>query len=369
VEDLVTMESPGSGRLRDGYRGARVLVTGHTGFKGAWLCEWLLGLGAEVHGLALAPDTTPDLFDRLALSSRLHHRLADVRDLPAVRAIVNEVRPDFVFHLAAQALVRRGYVEPVETFGSNVMGTVHILEALRNADHPCVAICVTTDKVYENRESQRAYHEADPLGGREPYGASKAAAEMVISAYRHSFGAGKLRVASARAGNVLGGGDWAEHRIVPDCIRALEAGEAIRVRHPGSTRPWQHVMEPLSGYLWLALRLREDPSLADAFNFGPNQEADRTVRALVEEILRHFPGSWVDASDPTAPHEASLLDLSIERALERLGWRPVWDFARTVAETVQWYRTATSADSQTETRRQIECYCSDAKTLGLPWAA
>ncbi len=362
------MDASGPNRLANGYHGARVLVTGHTGFKGAWLCEWLLDLGADVHGLALAPDTSPALFDRLGLSTRMHHRAADVRDASFVREFVEEVRPEIVFHLAAQALVGRGYAEPVETFATNIMGTVHVLEALRRMDRDCVAVCVTTDKCYENREWLHAYRESDALGGHDPYSASKAGAEIAISGYRHSFGAEHLRIASARAGNVVGGGDWAASRIVPDCIRSLESGAPIRVRHPESTRPWQHVLEPLSGYLWLALRLREDPTLAEAFNFGPGPESNRSVRRLVEEMLRHFPGTWTDASDPKAPHEATLLNLSAEKAFHLLGWRPVWNFERTIAETARWYRDANAADSQTETRRQIECYCQDALALGLHWA-
>ncbi len=349
-----------------------MLVTGHTGFKGAWLCEWLLALGADVHGLALAPDSNPALFDRLGLASRMHHRLADVRDLMAVQNIVNEVRPDFVFHLAAQALVRQSYREPVETFDTNLMGTVHLLEALRQSGAPVTAVCVTTDKCYENCAEQRAFRESDPLGGHDPYSASKAAGEIAIAAYRDSFFSAPdspVRVASARAGNVIGGGDWAEDRIVPDCMRALAAGLPIAVRNPSATRPWQHVLEPLSGYLWLAARLREERSLAGAYNFGPTPESNQTVRVLVEEILRHRPGAWCDASEPGAVYEAKFLSLDIGKAAQLLQWHPVWDFARGVAETTRWYADASVENAVLLTTDQIRSYTRDARAAGREWAA
>jgi CDP-glucose 4,6-dehydratase len=356
------------------YRGARVLVTGHTGFKGSWLCEWLLQLGADVHGLALAPDTVPALFDWLGLASRMHHQLGDVRESPASDAIVGAIRaakPDFVFHLAAQSLVRRSYSIPVETFATNVLGTVNVLEALRLTGQPATVVCVTTDKCYENNDQPRAFRESDPLGGHDPYSASKAAAEIAIGAYRRSFfGApdSAIRVASARAGNVMGGGDWAADRLVPDCMRAIAAGQTIAVRHPKATRPWQHVLEPLSGYLWLAARLQADRTLAEAFNFGPRPEAHQTVRALVEEILLRRPGEWRDDSRPDAVHEAGCLSLSIDKAAERLNWRPVWDFTRSVAETTRWYAEATAANAVALTGAQIQSYTRDAVAAGQRWA-
>lgn len=364
-----------SGELFQGvYRGARVLVTGHTGFKGAWLCQWLLGLGAEVHGFALAPDTSPSLFDQLRVGDRMVHRLGDVRDSPGsgpLNESVRVARPDFVFHLAAQSLVRRGYSQPVETFATNVLGTVHVLEALRAAGVQSTVIAVITDKCYENHDEDRPFVESDPLGGHDPYSASKAAAELALSAYRDSFFSGPdsiIRLASARAGNVIGGGDWAADRIVPDCMRALAAGESIVVRNPNATRPWQHVLEPLSGYLWLAARLRADRSLAEAFNFGPAPESAQTVRALVEEILRHRRGAWREGSDATAPREAHYLSLSIDKAAARLCWRPVWDFTRTVAETSRWYEAAAGANVVAMTDAQIESYGRDAAAAGVAWA-
>jgi CDP-glucose 4,6-dehydratase len=357
------------------FRGARVFVTGHTGFKGAWLCEWLLQLGAEVHGLALAPDTEPALFDQLGLAGRMRHRLGDIREVAATGALAEAVRgakPDFVFHLAAQSLVRRGYATPAETFETNVMGTVNVLELLRRAGWAATVVCVTSDKCYENHEPSQAFRESDPLGGHDPYSASKAAAEIALAAYRSSFfnaPDSPVRVASARAGNVIGGGDWAADRIVPDCMRALAAGQTLDVRHPAATRPWQHVLEPLSGYLWLAARLRADGAFAEAFNFGPAPEANRTVRALVEEILRHRPGAWRDASDEGAVREASYLSLATAKAAERLNWRPVWDFARSVAETTRWYAEATAANARALTYAQIQSYTRDAIAAGRAWAA
>lgn len=362
------------------YKGKRVLVTGHTGFKGAWLAEWLLGLGAKVTGLALPPATEPALFDQLGLAGRLDHRIGDIRDLATVRAVVAECQPDYVFHLAAQALVRLSYEQPVETYATNVMGTAHVLEALRLAKKPCTVIAITTDKCYENREWVHSYREEDPMGGYDPYSSSKGAAELVINAYRRSFfSAGAtgpaIRLASARAGNVIGGGDWATDRIVPDCIRALQQGQAIPVRNKVATRPWQHVLEPLSGYLWLGAQLGvaapgTATPLASAFNFGPALTANRTVAALVQEVLKHWPGRWEDRSDPLAVHEAKLLNLATDKAHHFLHWQPVWPFEQTIAETVAWYQAQQAGDQDlhTLTSRQIAEYTAAARHRGLPWA-
>jgi CDP-glucose 4,6-dehydratase len=326
------------------WQGRRVLLTGHTGFKGSWLALWLLELGAKVTGLAMPPDTDPSLFAQLQLDQRLDHRLGDLRNPGTLAELVAQTRPEVVLHLAAQPLVRRSYAEPTATWAVNVMGTIHLLEALRALDQPCTAVLITTDKVYRNNEWLYGYRENDPLGGHDPYSSSKAAAEIAIASWRASFCGDQphqtphLRIASARAGNVIGGGDWAADRIVPDAMRALAKGEPIGVRNPAATRPWQHVLEPLGGYLLLAERLSADPSLATAFNFGPQLEANRSVRELVEEALRHWPGSWDDQSDPSAPHEASLLHLVIDKAHHQLGWAPRWDFATTLERTVHWYR-------------------------------
>ncbi len=333
----------------DRLHGARVLLTGHTGFKGSWLALWLTELGAEVHGVALAPETEPSLFEQLNLALRLAgHHFLDLADADGLAAIAAEVQPEVVLHLAAQPLVRRSYADPLGTWATNVQGSLHLLEALKPLQHPCAVVMVTTDKVYANREWDYGYREDDRLGGHDPYSASKAAAEIAIASWRASFcGTAShqtphLAIATARAGNVIGGGDWAEDRIVPDAVRALAAGVPIPVRCPQATRPWQHVLEPLGGYLLLAEKLAAghgaDNPYASAFNFGPSLEANRSVQALIEEALQHWSGSWRDFSDPRAPHEAGRLHLQIDKAHHQLGWRPRWPFATTVARTVGWYR-------------------------------
>jgi CDP-glucose 4,6-dehydratase len=356
------------------YQGKRVLVTGHTGFKGAWLAEWLLRLGADVTGLALPPATEPALFDQLALAQRLHHRVGDIRDLPTVRQAVEAAQPDFVFHLAAQAIVRQSYEQPVETYATNVLGTVHVLEAIRLAKRPCAVVAITTDKCYENREWVHSYREEDALGGYDPYSSSKGAAELAISAYRRSFFGpdSGIHLASARAGNVIGGGDWAADRIMPDCIRALQRSSTIPVRNKVATRPWQHVLEPLSGYLWLAAQLSQpstfNSQLCSAFNFGPALTSNRTVAALVQELLKHWPGRWEDRSDPHAVHEAKLLNLATDKAFHFLQWQPVWNFEQTIAKTVEWYRDVNenAAAAEELTLRQIAEYGEAAAKQGLP---
>lgn len=332
----------------------RVLVTGHTGFKGSWLAFWLLEMGAEVTGLALPPETGINLFDSLKLGDKIKHRIGDIRDQNVLRDIISECEPEVVLHLAAQPLVRRSYQEPLSTWQTNVLGTLNVLEELRLLQTPCTAILVTTDKVYRNNEWLYGYRENDPLGGHDPYSSSKAAAELGISSWRSSFCGDQphqtphLRIASARAGNVIGGGDWAVDRIVPDAIRALSEERPIGLRNPGATRPWQHVLEPLSGYLILAERLAsaKDPAhLASAFNFGPHLESNRSVRELVEEALHHWPGSWVDQGEPNNPHEASLLNLVIDKSHHLLGWAPRWSFADTIERTVSWYRRVVEGEA------------------------
>lgn len=371
------------------YKGKRVLVTGHTGFKGAWLSEWLLSLGAEVVGYGLPPPTQPALFEQLDLARRMLHNLGDVRDLVSLSAFVSETKPDFVFHLAAQPLVRFSYAEPVLTYATNVMGTVHLLEAVRTAKRPCIVVAVTTDKCYENQEWVHSYREEDPVGGYDPYSSSKGAAELVIGAYRRSyFSSAKstVRLASARAGNVIGGGDWALDRIVPDCIRALNRGEVIPVRNKVATRPWQHVLEPLSGYLWLgaclatprlAPRFSEASDaqlstlvgqLASPFNFGPALTSNRTVADLVVEVLKSWPGRWEDKSESNALHEAKFLNLSTDKANYLLGWRPVWNFEESIAETIAWYRgQEQQGEAINLTQGQIARYVTTAKKLRLSW--
>lgn len=349
--------------LRDTFAGKKVCVTGHTGFKGSWLCEWLLLLGADVTGLSLEPPTQPALFEQLGLKKRLTHQHGDINDAACVRRVIHEARPDFIFHLAAQPIVRASYRQPVETFATNVMGTVHVLDALRDLGRPCTAVLITTDKCYENRDWLHGYREEDSLGGHDPYSASKAAAEIVIASYRRSFFSGIggcVRVASARAGNVIGGGDWAEDRIVPDAIRHLSKGEPIPVRNPASTRPWQHVLEPLNGYLRLAAALSSTKNyldLASAFNFGPAIESNRSVKTLIEQILTQWPGTWKHVPVDVPLHEARLLHLSHDKAYHLLGWKPQWNFETTIANTIGWYRQVLQGANAAElSRQQIETF-------------
>jgi CDP-glucose 4,6-dehydratase len=359
------------------YRGKRVLVTGHTGFKGSWLCEWLLSLNADVTGYALQPDSRPSLFEQLRLASRLRHLVGDIRSADHVRHVVNEVQPDFVFHLAAQPLVRQSYREPTYTWATNVIGTVNLLEALRLLDKHCAAVMVTTDKCYDNREWVHGYRETDALGGHDPYSSSKAAAELAIASWRKSFFGydHPVRIATARAGNVIGGGDWAQDRIIPDTIRALARGESIHVRNPHATRPWQHVLEPNSAYLAIAAALSSAPMdnrLQSAFNIGPGPEANQTVQRLVETALSLWPGSWIDGSDASAFHEASLLQLDNSKIRAIVGWRPAWAFSQAVERTVTWYREM----CQTPGRRAVERTVEDIKIYeraalqqGIAWAS
>ena len=352
----------------EAYRGRRVLVTGHTGFKGSWLCEWLLSLGAEVHGFALPPPTRPALFTQLKLARRIaSHEISDVRNRGAVLACVKRVKPHFIFHLAAQPIVRESYRAPAETFDVNVMGTVNVLEAVRvwrlgeDAGETCSVVCVTTDKVYANDNSGRAFVERDPLGGDDPYSASKGACEIVAASYRSSFFRNSpVRIATARAGNVIGGGDWAKDRIVPDAMRAFLHGRPLVVRNRRSTRPWQHVLEPLCGYLMLGAALDAGLDGADsAFNFGPNVKTVRTVGTLAKELAEYFGGEVEFRSEPGQPREAMRLQLDSSKAMQLLGWRPSFGFSLAVAAVAEWYALfgefpEAAADV---TRRQIEDYC------------
>ena len=346
------------------WSGKRVLVTGHTGFKGSWLAIWLDMLGAEVAGYALEPLTPNDNFVLTGLEKRLTHKIGEIRDYECLQKFFRAVNPEIVFHLAAQPLVRKSYSDPKSTYDINVGGTVNLLECCRQTDSVKAVVNVTTDKCYENKEWVWGYRENDRLGGYDPYSSSKACSELVTEAYRKSFFNPEAcalhgkSLASARAGNVFGGGDWQVDRIVPDCIRALERREPIVVRNPHAVRPWQHVLEPLSGYLLLAEKMFENPSAyAQGWNFGPEESSFLSVGMLVDLIVKAWgDGSWKDHSKPEALHEANLLKLDISKAKSQLGWSPVWNIDRAIAETVSWYRQYGTGDVHNLCYRQIKDY-------------
>ncbi len=359
------------------YRNKRVLVTGHTGFKGGWLSQWLLDLGAEVYGIALPPEGEVSLFDQLHLAGQVDHRICDIRDYEALKAHLGQIRPEVIFHLAAQPLVRESYRIPLETVQTNIMGTIHLMESVRNLGFPTTLIVITSDKSYENQEWLYGYREDDPLGGYDPYSASKGACEVMSASWRRSFfhpahiDDHGVKLATARAGNVIGGGDWAQDRIVPDCMRALVSGRQIEVRNPLATRPWQHVLEPLGGYLLLGVKLlgsfapEELETYCSGFNFGPLIGSNRTVKSLVEEVIGVWgSGKW-NFDEKHAVHEASLLNLSIDKAFQILSWHPVWDFKETVRHTVEWYRLYRDDPSMLPqyTRQQIGEYSSAFKLI------
>jgi len=359
------------------YQGKRVMVTGHTGFKGAWLSLWLKKLGARVHGLSLPPPTLPNLHEVIQQGTFVGENIGDIRQLETLKGAVAAAQPEVVFHLAAQPLVRRSYAEPLETLQTNAMGTANLLEAIRTAGLNCIVIVVTSDKCYENREWEFAYRENDPLGGHDVYSMSKAATELVAQAWNRSFFQPDAKlgpVVTVRAGNVIGGGDYAQDRIVPDCIRALIEGQPILVRNPAAVRPWQHVLECLSGYLLLGARLGQEPKtsrLASPFNFGPEPSARQPVRCLVDEILKVWPGQWVDGSNPKSVHEATLLSLSIEKAGALLGWHPAWDFKEAIQRTVNWYHQRHALNNLAMSdfsSQQIDDYACAAGKKGLAWA-
>ncbi|WP_275826580.1 CDP-glucose 4,6-dehydratase [Paraflavitalea sp. CAU 1676] len=338
---MVTIES-----LSAIYSGKKVFITGHTGFKGAWLMALLHTLGASVKGYALPPSYADGLFDSLAPLKMGESEFGDIRNRDQISASLCSYQPDFVFHLAAQPLVRSSYEKPTETFDINVTGTASVLEAVHRLSGPCTVVVVTTDKVYHNKEQHILYREDDPLGGYDPYSASKACSEILVEAFRSSFfnpteiDRHHKCIATARAGNVIGGGDWSKDRIVPDIVRSLQANQTIEVRNPKAVRPWQHVLEPLLGYLSLAARLKLAPfEYSKAYNFGPQPEDHLTVRELVETAIDAWGlGNWQDASNQDQPHEAGLLKLSIERAIQELKWKPKLQAAEAIRWTIEWYK-------------------------------
>ncbi|MCB1492325.1 MAG: CDP-glucose 4,6-dehydratase [Rhodobiaceae bacterium] len=341
------------------YSGRRVAVTGHTGFTGGWLCSWLNALGADVSGLSLDPPTDPNLFTALSLADKVDSHIGDIRDPGTVERYLAETKPEIVFHLAAQPIVSAGYDDPRGTFDTNVMGTLNVLEAARHQAETKAAVCITTDKVYRNNEWEWGYREVDPLGGTDPYSASKSACEMVVHTYQHALaprGNGML-IAAARGGNIIGGGDWADNRIVPDFVRASIAGESLVLRNPDATRPWQHVLALVHGYMMVGSRLMDgDAEIADAWNFGPSGEGEKTVGTLVAALRESWPGVDLDFKTPDFK-ESHFLHLSSEKAHKRLGWEPGLDFDGTVRWTADWYREFHSgSDAVALTDGQIEAY-------------
>jgi CDP-glucose 4,6-dehydratase len=358
------------------FRDKKVIVTGHTGFKGSWLTSWLKLLGAQVTGIALAPCTKPSCFEVGLVSDGIRDLREDVRDKDAVRDVVQSTQPDFVFHLAAQSLVRESVLNPIETWTVNVMGTLNILNALRELKKPCTAVIITSDKCYENREWVWGYRETDRLSGIDPYSASKAAAELLIASHVKTYfcdGAYPVRIASVRAGNVIGGGDWAEHRIVPDCIRAWSNEQLVNLRNPNSTRPWQHVLEPLSGYLSLASEMSNRSDLhGESFNFGPSPHENYSVLALVREMSRYWNKvRWnVDENAQGNTHESALLSLNCDKANKVLGWFPTLEFRDAVRITCDWYKGyyEDSSDMSSLSISQINYFEDVAANKGIKWA-
>jgi len=372
------MESMGLTLFGDIFRGKRVLVTGHTGFKGSWLCIWLKELGADIVGYALEPYTERDNFVVSGLKDKIYHVIGDVRDYQKLTKVFEKYQPEFVFHLAAQPIVRESYIKPKDTYDINIGGTVNVLECCRLIDSVRIIINITSDKCYENREWVWGYRENDPVGGYDPYSSSKGCSELVTTAYRNSFfnpndfEKHKKALSSVRAGNVIGGGDWQKDRIIPDCIRALENNQPIKIRNPNATRPWQHVLDPLSGYLFLAQRLLEDPSrFSGAWNFGPTE-----IRHInVVELAERFVDAWgngrieLDQSDRYTPHEARLLQLSIDKVAHELNWIPVLDSSTALDWTIDWYKAwrRDKKDLRDISLKQIHAYVEAASGENVQW--
>lgn len=361
--------------MLDHYRGKKVLITGHTGFKGAWLSQWLVNMGADVAGVSLNIPTQPSLFEQLDLMDEMGHFEADIRCEKSLENVFKQVRPEIVFHLAAQPIVNRSYVEPASTYATNLMGTVNVLECFRNSENSKLAVIITTDKVYENQEWNYGYRESDTLGGKDPYSASKACAEIALQSFHQSYFSDfkSKRILACRAGNVIGGGDWGEFRIVPDCVRAWSEGKKCELRNPHSTRPWQHVLEPLSGYLWLGVLAQSDPKLAgESFNLGPSDLKPKSVLDLVKELKKTWTaGDW-DIQSSDSSKESKLLRLSCEKISHFAKWRACLSFEETVSLTGKWYKcfydNGSKAEIKEVTNRQIEFYESIARDRKIPWA-
>jgi len=354
------------------YQGKRIIVTGHTGFKGSWLALWLKQLGARVHGIALEPRTGNDHFVVTGLKDKIHHHICNIKERQALSELFRRIQPQAVFHLAAQALVKRAFADPADTYETNLVGTVNILEAIRSTPSVKTAVIITSDKCYKNVESEQGYKETDELGGLDPYGASKACAELAVQSHRESFfnTPGSPRVASTRAGNVIGGGDWSEKRIVPDIIRALIAGEPVELRNARATRPWQFVLEPLSGYLWLGAKMTQQDGLDSGWNFGPDASFIVDVGTLAKKMIEMWgSGTITDIPGKREFHEATLLSLDISKARRRLHWQPTLTLAETIEFTVAWYKAFLRKEPMYDFGvRQIDDYIKKALARGVSWA-
>ncbi|WP_262689854.1 CDP-glucose 4,6-dehydratase [Kordiimonas aestuarii] len=360
------------------YSGKKVLITGHTGFKGTWLTTWLLKLGARVYGISDEIPTTPSMFETLGLEDHIDHHFCDIRDLDALRKIIHDVKPDFLFHLAAQAIVSVSYADPLKTISTNVIGTANILESLRGLENECSAVIITSDKCYENVEWEWGYKETDHMGGRDIYSGSKGAAEVIFHSYHCSFFDGKndhIRLATGRAGNVIGGGDWAKDRIVVDCMKSWAEGKTVEIRSPAATRPWQHVLEPLSGYLTLGAQLSQNRDLhGQSFNFGPQAEQNHTVLELLADLSRHWDIEDIDKAYQVTGnipfHEAGLLKLNCDKALFHLKWQATLNYQQCVQLVGEWYYKfyRDKADMFDYTKAQLEQYESVAAQSSIIWA-
>lgn len=344
------------------FTNKKIVITGHTGFKGAWLAQLLLNVTQNIKGIALKPNTSPNLFDSLNLEKKLDSVFADINDFENLEKQILSFEPDYIFHLAAQPLVRYSYVHTLETYKTNVIGTANILESCKKLTNPCVVVCITTDKVYHNKEEHYAYSEGDHLGGHDPYSSSKAAAELIIDSYRKSFfSEGHIQVASARAGNVIGGGDWSDDRLVPDIVKSIQKNSKIILRNPSSVRPWQHVLDPLFGYLILAAKMNLNPhQFTEAWNFGPNNGEEKTV----SEVVNIFYDTYglepeVNVQNLNEPHEANLLMLNINKAKSILGWQPTWNTTRAIKETAFWYKSLNLNNAEFLVNKQIKTFLSN----------
>jgi CDP-glucose 4,6-dehydratase len=350
------------------YKGKKVLITGHTGFKGSWLSLWLMNMGAEVVGLSLPPNSSLSHWDLLKLDVESY--LVDIRDEILLSNKIQTIKPDIIFHLAAQPLVRHSYQEPIETWATNVMGTANVLNAARSIDNLKAVVVVTTDKCYENKEWVWGYRETDSLGGHDPYSASKGGSELVTASFRNSYFnlPSSAKIASARAGNVIGGGDWSDDRLIPDLFRSLGNGSNLKIRFPNATRPWQHVLECLSGYLLLGQKLIEvNHQYADAWNFGPDREGNREVQEVLKTFKEYIPMFNWSQAEGLQPHEAQLLHLDSSKAREKLSWKPVWSFEEGIEATAKWYKTWIEEKSVIS-EYQLKSYCALAQERGLDWS-